>query len=118
MDPLKVRPGKGPEAIIQAKIVKKLTMMGYLVMETHGNMFQMGFPDLYITHYDTGGKWVEVKNPAKYCFTPAQEKFFPLLTAHGTPIWILTSDSDEEIKKLNRPANWHYYQKGMGYLVK
>ena len=113
MDPIKTRPKKGPEVIIQAAIVKKLTMMGYLVMETHGNLFQMGFPDLYITHFDTGGKWVEVKNPLAYDFTPAQRKYFPQLNAHGTPIWILTSDSDEEIKKLSRPQNWMYYLKGM-----
>jgi hypothetical protein len=112
MDPIKTRPGKGPEAIIQAKICNKLRQMGWLVMETHGNAFQMGFPDIYATHVDVGGRWIEVKNPLKYAFTPAQLKFFPLLSANGTPIWILTSDSDGEIKKLFRPQNWHHYLKG------
>lgn len=113
MDPIKPRPKKGPEAIIQAAIVKKLTLMGWFVMETHGNMFSMGLPDLYITHFDYGGKWVEVKNPLAYSFTVAQRKFFPMLDAHGTKIWILVSDSDEEIKKIFKPPNWHHYLKGL-----
>jgi predicted peptidase len=99
MEPVKLRPKKGPEALIQLKIIKKLMSIGWYVMVTHGSQFQSGFPDLYATHVDVGGRWIEVKNPLKYCFTPAQQKCFPLLSAHGTPIWILTSDDDDEIKK-------------------
>ena len=112
MEPVKVRPKKGPEAIIQTAICKKLRQMGWVVMETHGNLYSFGLPDVYATHFDVGGRWIEVKNPLKYSFTPAQLKFFPMLSANGTPIWILTSDEDEEIKKLFRPQNWHHYLKG------
>lgn len=86
--------------------------MGWVVMETHGNAFQSGFPDLYATHFDVGGRWIEVKNPLKYEFTPAQLKYFPMLSSNGTPIWILTSDADDQIKKLFKPPNWHHFLKG------
>lgn len=111
MDPI-VPARKGPEAIIQKAIIRKLTLMGWLCIELHGNMYQKGVPDLYVTHFDYGGKFVEVKNPLAYHFTPAQMKYFPLLSANGTKIWILVSDSDDEIKKLKGPPNWTYYLKG------
>lgn len=106
MDPKSFRSKKGPEAIIQAKIIKALLVRGWLVKETHGNIYQYGFPDLYCSHYHQGIRWVEVKNPIKWEFTPAQLEWFPKFTAHGTGIWILTSDTPEELEKLKRPPNW------------
>ncbi|MDE1971019.1 MAG: hypothetical protein KGI50_05610 [Patescibacteria group bacterium] len=113
MEPFKPKnTKKGPEAIIQEKIIKALTLRGWFIMETHGNLYQMGFPDLYATHKAYGCRWIEVKNPEAYCFTPAQLEFFPKLVANGTPIWVLISDSDDELKKIFKPQNWYTYLKG------
>lgn len=104
-------PKKGPEAIIQANIVKKLTLLGWHVEVTHGNVYQFGFPDLYCIHIKYGTRWIEVKDPKRKgdLFTAAQLEKFPLWNAKGVGIWILTSDSDFEYAKLFKPYNWTSY---------
>lgn len=104
-----MNPRRGPEAIIQAKIIDRLKALDWYVKSTHGNMYQSGFPDLYICHSMYGSKWVEVKNKEKYVFTPAQLLNFPLMSAHGAGIWVLTSADDDEINKLFKAPNWVYY---------
>ena len=78
-------------------------------METHGNLYQKGFPDVYATHSSFGIRWIEAKNPNAYCFTPAQLDTFPKLAANGTGIWILTAATEAEYEKLWKPANWFVY---------
>lgn len=112
MEPKKLRPRKGPEAKIQDEIIKFLTLRKWLVMQTHGNIYSFGFPDLYATNYIHGPRWIEVKNPLKYEFTPCQLEFFPKLSSHGTRIWILTAATEEEYAKLFQPPNWHVYLLG------
>lgn len=102
---------KGPEAIIQEQIVTYLKLRDWFVKETHGNMYQNGLPDLFATHRTFGGRWIEVKNPLKYAFTPAQLECFPKMVAFGTGVWIMTAATDYEYRKLNRPCNWHTYLK-------
>lgn len=110
MKPLKTRSTrKKPETILQNGIAGMLRMKGWYVMATHGNMYQSGFPDLYATHSIYGTRWIEVKRPSGYSFTPAQLDHFPKLSAHGTRIYILTAATEEEYKKLFGPANWHMY---------
>lgn len=110
MEPQKgFRSKRQPEAIIQDKICKKLKGLDWFVKETHGDMFQSGFPDIFAFHRMYGMRWIEVKNPKGYSFTNAQLKWFPLFSAHECGIWILISDSEEEYKKLFRPPNWHTY---------
>lgn len=99
----------GPERKIQDAIIDMLRIHEWYIMETHGNMYQSGFPDLYVTHSSYRQRWIEVKNPDKYEFTPAQLTHFPKLSAHGTGIWILTAATEEEYKKLFKPPNWHTY---------
>lgn len=113
-EPFKARGTRrnGPESQIQKAWISFLTIRGWHVMVTHGNMYQSGFPDLYITHYTYRHRWVEIKNPGQYVFTPAQLKNFPLMSANGSPIWILGEVSDFEYKKLWRPENWHTYLPG------
>ena len=65
MDPLRLNPRKGPEAKIQEAIIKKIKSLDWYVKSTHGNMYQSGFPDLFISHAKYGQKWVEVKNKEK-----------------------------------------------------
>lgn len=72
-------------------------------------MYQSGLPDLFISHRMYGQRWVEVKNPTKYEFTPAQVKNFPLMSANGAAIWILIAASEDEYKKLFMPENWYWY---------
>lgn len=111
MDPMKpVRTRKhGPEAAIQEKLISKLKSFDWAVIATHGNEWQMGLPDLYCAHFMYGTRWIEVKNPLAYSFTPAQMIVFPLLSSKGVGIWVLTSDDDMEIRKLMKPANWYQY---------
>lgn len=69
-------------------------------------MWQSGFPDLFAAHMNHGIRLIEVKNPGAFSFTPAQQIDFPKFKAAGVGIWILMSDSDEELMKLHKPANW------------
>ncbi len=111
MNPLQPKRSRktGPEAHIQDRLMKKLKSLDWLVIATHGNEYQMGFPDLYCAHCTYSTRWVEVKNPLAYSFTAAQQIVFPAFASKGVGIWILTSDTDEEIKKLFRPPNWYQF---------
>jgi len=99
----------GPEHKIQEAIIAFLRTREWLVRSTHGNMYQCGFPDLFCTHSRYGHRWVEVKNPEHYVFTPAQLQFFPMLCAHGSGVWIMVAASDLEYQKLFKTANWYQY---------
>lgn len=109
MKPLKQRPKKGPEAKIQEAIIKMLRGREWLVKPTHGSMFQYGFPDLYACHHRYGPRWIEVKNPKSYKFTPAQLEEFPRFSAAKAHIWILVGATEEEYQKLFKPENWFTY---------
>lgn len=113
MDPKRIPGGKKPETIIQERIVKKLKGLDWFVKELDGNAMNSGWPDIYAFHMHFGQRWIEVKNPKKYDFTPAQRIWFPKFSAVGCGIWILTDDSDDEIKKLMQPENWYRYLKGI-----
>ena len=101
--------GRGPEAKIQEDIIAMLHKKGWVVMVTHGNMYQRGFPDLYCLHEIYGQRWVEVKNPKKFTFTPAQRKYFPIIAQFGGGIWILVSAKESEYKKLMKGQNWYTF---------
>ena len=109
MNEFKPRTKHGPEWHIQQAIIKKLTLLGWYVNPTHGNMYQQGFPDLYACHRSYGTRWIEVKNPKSYKFTAAQIYSFTRMAAEEVGIFVLTSDSDEEYQKLFQPSNWHLY---------
>ena len=84
-----------------------LTLRGWYVKSTHGNLYQSGFPDVYATHYTHGVRWIEVKLPDMKGskFTDAQWEVFPKLLANGTRIWILTAATEFEYAKLFKPCN-------------
>ena len=111
MNPFKPKNTKkaGPERIIQDALKVMLKGRDWLVMETHGNEFQFGFPDLYCAHLRYGSRWIEVKNPKNYSFTKAQMQFFPMMSSKGVGIWILTAATEYEYNKLFMPANWYTY---------
>jgi hypothetical protein len=115
LNPFKEPGKKRPEAKIQAAIIRELRYRGWLVKETHGSMFQSGFPDLFCYHRNYGLRWVECKNAKAYRFTPAQMEWFPQFAAVQCGIWVLTGADEDELKKLFGPPNWMYYIKGMGW---
>ena len=102
---------KGPERIIQDDLILFLEKKGWFVKETHGNVYQNGFPDLFATHRSYGTRWIEVKNPKQYAFTPAQLEQFPKFVMHGSGIWILTAATEVEYQKLFKACNWYQYLK-------
>ncbi len=100
------------EAKIQGDLVKYLRERGWFVKETHGNMYQQGLPDLYCIKRRYGTRWIEVKRPTKYKFTPAQWDDFPRMLAEGAKIWILTAATEAEYQKLFKPMNLWIYMGG------
>lgn len=108
MEPVRIREKYGPEHKIQQALIKFLELRGWHVMETHGNLFQRGFPDLYTVHPVHKQRWIEVKNPTSYSFTVAQKEHFPIIHA-VVGIWILVAATEEEYKKLFAPPNWEKY---------
>lgn len=105
----KIKAKRGPERIIQDELKAFLKVRDWIVMETHGNMYQKGFPDLYIAKRGYGTRWVEVKVPKNYSFTPAQLEYFPMLQGAGVGIWILTAATEKEYEKLFKEPNWYQF---------
>ncbi len=99
----------GPEGKIQDAFMIRLRGKEWVVKSTHGNILQYGFPDLYAAHRCYGPRWIEIKNPLNYSFTKAQLDFFPQLMAAGVGVWVVVADTEEEYRKLFKPANWMYY---------
>jgi hypothetical protein len=104
---------RSPEEKIQSDLIGFLTLRGWTIMPTHGNMFQRGFPDLYALHEAHGSRWIEVKNPKQFSFTAAQKQYFPIMSLAGVGIWILVAASEDEYAKLFRPANCFAYMAGV-----
>lgn len=100
---------RGEEDIIQEALIAFLRARDWYVNPTHGNMYQRGFPDLFCSHRQFGPRWVEVKCPRNYGFTPAQLREFPKMNAHGTGVWVLSAATEDEYKKLFLPYNWSFY---------
>jgi hypothetical protein len=98
------RSSSGPERDLQEVIKAKLRATGWHCVDLYGHTFSHGFPDMYACHRDFGSRWVEVKASLK--FTPSQKKIFPLMTAAGAGIWVLTS---EDVGPLFRKANVGQY---------
>jgi len=105
----KIHSGTKPETKIQKAIVNLLKINDWHIVETHGNMYQSGLPDLYACHLHYGSRWIEVKVKDRYKFTSAQLENFPAFAAKGVRIWILTEATQAEYDKLFKPANWHMF---------
>lgn len=101
----------GPEWYIQQRLIAYLRDRGWLVEISHGNLYQKGWPDLFIHHPKWGSRWIDVKNPERYNFTRDQRWKWPLWDQFGVGIWILTDATQEEYDKLFRPPNWRDYWK-------
>jgi hypothetical protein len=101
----------GPESKVQKALSDYLKIRDWFVKPTNGNMYQVGFPDLYCAHNRYGQRWIEVKLPGMVGsrFTAGQLDWFPRFSAAGVGIWILTAGTDSEYRKLFGPPNWHTY---------
>lgn len=115
MQPKRVKPMRGPEQIIQDGVTTFLEARGWLVVRIIGVEQQCGLPDLWITHRGHGARWLEIKNPLKYEFTPAQLLMFPKILANGSGIWVMTAPTEQEYQRLFGPPNVHHY---MGHYKK
>jgi hypothetical protein len=105
-----IRPNQKPETKLQIEVTNFLKIRDWGVKWTHGNLFQAGFPDLYIYHLRLGTRWVEIKlSDRPVSFTPAQLETFPEFSAKGVGIWVIRAATEEEYMKLFKPANWHTY---------
>lgn len=92
------------EAAIQAELRERLRRDGWLVVKSHGNKFQPGWPDLYAHHPEHGARWIEVKRPKAGRLTKAQRVVFAEWSVYGVGIWVLTSA--EEVGLLLEEPNW------------
>ena len=106
-----IRPTHGPEWHIQRGIIKYLVARGWHVERTHGNLYQTGFPDLFVAHKKWGTRWIDAKQPKKYSFTKAQRQKWPIWESFGIGIWILTAATQEEYDHLFKAPNWRSYWK-------
>ena len=108
----KIKSKRGPERIIQDAVIALFRTKEWYVKETHGNMYQSGFPDLFCCHKRFGIRMVEIKNPLAYSFTGAQLECFPLFCANGCGIWIMTAATEDQyLKVLKGPPNWWQFIK-------
>ncbi len=105
----KIRPKHGPEWVIQRDFMRYLRDRGWWVERTHGNLFQQGFPDLYVTHKEYGQRWIDVKNPVSYRYTKAQCQKWPVWDSFGIGIWIIVGATEADYDKLFQPPNWKEY---------
>lgn len=110
-----IRPVKNPESKIYEDLKDHLEYHGWFVQNIHGNKFQNGLPDMFISHHKHGGKWVELKTPARARekfggLNDAQLKKFPKMCNAGCQIYILTRV--EDWTRLFGPPNWRAYAIG------
>lgn len=111
MDPVKFRNKHGPEYAIQREFIRLLKDRGWLVERMIGNAWQHGIPDLFAFHRTYGSRWIDLKNPVAYEFTRQQRIKWPIWETYGLGIWIITSATDEEYRKLFKPPNMRDYWK-------
>lgn len=105
------RCSRGPEWHIQRRVVEFLTARGWMAEHTHGNLYQTGFPDLFVAHRRWGTRWIDCKQPKNYTFTKAQRLKWPVWEKMGVGIWIMTEANQTEYDKLFDRPNWRAFWK-------
>jgi len=92
-----------------------LKTRGWDSYNIHGNQYQEGLPDAYITHPDYAPRWVEYKvrdDYDKVKLTSAQKKKFPKLNANNVPIYIIAAkDLRKRGKAFDETKCKHLYLK-------
>lgn len=82
-----------------------LRLQEWIVINTHGNKYQAGFPDLYCVHHVYGERWVEVKRPTFEVYTKYQNYYFPKIRN----VWVLSGTSKSDYRKLWGDPNYAAY---------
>jgi hypothetical protein len=101
----------GPEWYIRRDFKLYLEAEGWHVEVFACNAFQHGIPDLYAFHKKWGERWIDLKNPKKYCYTRDQKAKWPVWESAGIGIWIIVAATADEYDKLFQPPNWRKYEK-------
>jgi len=94
------------EAKLSRDFTAFLSLRNWVVMKTHGNKYQKGFPDLLCLHHIYGSKWVELKILPGAIFTAAQLTSFPRFSEAKVPVYIIKECTEKEYKKLHGESNW------------
>lgn len=79
---------------VQERIFKELRLRGWHVENFHGNLHQSGIPDGRAWHPEHGSRWIEVKRPDAWEFTPDQLIVFPRMIEARDWIWFLSGPQD------------------------
>lgn len=98
-----------PESKIQSEIIDYLKVRDWFVRPVGPSAASCGWPDLYCAHFKFGQRWIEVKRPTGFSFTPAQIETFPLLHAKNVGVWVIMEATDDEMNKLFKPPNWWHF---------
>lgn len=78
-----------PETVkIVTPLKNYLEYRGWMVYKLHGNVYQKGLPDLYITHGTYSARWIECKIKG-HSFTRAQRIVFPKMISHNVPLYLI-----------------------------
>ena len=99
------------EAKIQRKVVEFLAVRAWHVERMSANCWETGIPYLYCHSTRFGVRWVEVKKPSGFEFTPIQRRKWPELEQAGVGIWVLTAATVEQYGLLYRQPNWREFCK-------
>lgn len=71
-----------------------LKSRGWTVDNIHGNQYQRGLPDRYISHEQYAPRWIEYKvfdSYGRIKLTRAQKNHFPVLLNNNVPIFIIAA---------------------------
>jgi hypothetical protein len=78
--------------VLYPEVKKRLELMGWHVEKTHGNLWQIGWPDLMIIR--TGvTKWIELKSTDKNKLRTSQCMKFGMWHRHGVKIYIINRNN-------------------------
>jgi len=112
---------KNPETALYEKIKEHLEYKGWFVQNIHGNKFQSGLPDMFISRLSHPQRWVELKTPARAReknggLSPRQMEKFMNMDRAGCLIYVLTAV--DQFTLLYGAPNWKAYATGGSKIIK
>jgi hypothetical protein len=97
------------EKQVTEAVITWLRARGWWCKKTHGNQYQKGWPDWYISHPDHGPKWVELKSQRPdHKLEASQKIWFSQAERHGVGVWVMTGVADYRL--LFEKPNWKDYR--------
>jgi len=105
MRPLKSR--RSPEKKGQNALRKYMVQRGWLKpQKTHGNEYQVGWPDLFTCHPEHGPRWIEMKSD-RGKLRKSQVLKCLLWSRYGVQVWVLRGPKDYQL--LFDEPNWRQF---------